>query len=205
MTGTQKKNPKQSTTRRAGPKRSEASKIAVQKAALEELTSNGWRNFSVDRVAKNAKASKQTIYRWWPTPACLVVEAALEGIPKGTDPNTGLKERLLAIVTPLIQDIRLGDGAHKWRGVLLAAADTDEANEIFRKWITETYKKPIRFVLAENTNKNLIRRDWDIDFIVESLLGPVWHRIVAMRAPIPESYLAALVDTVADSLRKTDT
>ncbi len=198
------KSKKTTTARRAGPKRSEASRLAVQTAALEELASNGWRNFSVDRVAKNAKASKQTIYRWWPTPACLVVQSALENTPKSTDPNTTLKERLSALMSPLINDIRLGDGAHKWRGVILAAADSDEANEIFRNWIAETYRKPVRFVLAEHTNKNLIRRDWDIDFVIESLLGPVWQRVVAMRAPLPENYVDRLVDAVINNLKKDD-
>ena len=46
-------------------------------AAYTELSEHGWRGFSVDRVAKNAKASKQTIYRWWKSAACLAVDAAL--------------------------------------------------------------------------------------------------------------------------------
>lgn len=204
MAGSTAKSKKTPAARRAGPKRSEASKLAVQKAALEELAINGWRNFSVDRVAKNAKASKQTIYRWWTTPACLVVQAAIETTAKQADPNTTLKDRLTAIISPLINDIRLGDGAHKWRGIILAAADDDAANEIFRNWVTENYRKPTRFILAEHTNKNLIRRDWDIDFVVDNLLGPVWQRIAAMRAPLPEKYSEQLVDSVISYLKKDD-
>ena len=63
--------------RRVGPRRSEASTNAVLVAAYTELSEHGWRGFSVDRVAKTAKASKQTIYRWWKSAACLAVDAAL--------------------------------------------------------------------------------------------------------------------------------
>lgn len=202
MSDTKPKTKKPGTARRVGPKRSEASRLAVQNAALTELTRSGWRNFSVDRVAKEAKASKQTIYRWWPTPACLVVEAAIEKLPKPQDPNTELKARIVSILSPLIDSIKAGNGAHMWRGVLLAASDDEQAGEIFRNWLTETYKKPIRFILAELTNKNQIRRDWNIELVIESLLGPIWHRIVAMRAPVPENYLDALADALVQNLKK---
>ena len=56
--------------RRVGPRRSEASTNAVLVAAYTELSEHGWRDFSVDRVAKTAKASKQTIYRWWKSILC---------------------------------------------------------------------------------------------------------------------------------------
>ena len=76
-----------SDKRRVGPKRSEASTKAVLDAAYTELSEHGWRGFSVDRVAKNARASKQTIYRWWKSPACLAVESALNklGEPRAGD------------------------------------------------------------------------------------------------------------------------
>lgn len=202
MTETTSKPKAKTTARRVGPKRSEVSRLAVQSAALQELVEHGWRNFSVDRVAKNAKASKQTIYRWWATPACMIVEAALEKLPKAEDPNTTPEERVLALISPLFNSIRNGDGAHIWRGILLAAADDEEAGELFRKWATESIRKPLRFILAEQANKGLIRRDWEIDFAMESLLGPLWHRIAAMRAPVTDGYAERVTESLITNLKK---
>ncbi len=42
----------ESDRRRVGPRRSEASTNAVLVAAYTELSEHGWRDFSVDRVAK---------------------------------------------------------------------------------------------------------------------------------------------------------
>jgi AcrR family transcriptional regulator len=185
--------------RRVGPKRSEASTQAVLAAAYTELSEHGWRGFSVDRVAKNAKASKQTIYRWWKTAACLAVDAVIGTLANGKQAAAASGEpqaRISAIIEPMLVAVRTGDGAHAWRGALLAAADDQEAGEIFRAWFNEQVKIPLRHILAELALKNQIRRDWDIDLATELLFGPIWHRLIAMRGPVPEVYSRRLVESV---------
>ena len=190
--------------RRVGPRRSEASTHAVMEAAYVELSEHGWRGFSVDRVAKTARASKQTVYRWWKSPACLAVDAALAKLaaPRaaglaGADP----RERISALVEPMLTAIRTGNGAHAWRGALLAAADDQDAGEAFRAWFAESVKTPLRHILAELALKGQLRRDWDIDLATELLFGPIWHRLIAMRGPVPEAYSRRLVDSVLKALQ----
>lgn len=180
--------------RRVGPRRSEASRRAVLDAAYNELSEHGWRGFSVDRVAKNAQASKQTIYRWWRTPALLAVDAALVRLPETRTPGPDFRDRISALLEPLLFAVRSGDGAHAWRSAVLAAADDADAGEAFRAWFSERIKIPLRHVLAEQALKGQIRRDWDIDLATELLVGPVWHRLIAMRGPIPESYSRRLIE-----------
>src|ERR1700759_691201 len=186
--------------RRGPPRRSEASTNAVLEAAYVELSEHGWRGFSVDRVAKNAKASKQTIYRWWKSAACLAVDAGLGRFGEGNPPATNggapadVRDRIAALIEPLLLAVRTGDGAHAWRGALLAAADDQEAGETFRSWFSESVKIPLRHILAEQALKGGIRRDWDIDLATELLFGPIWHRLIAMRGPVPEIYSRRLVE-----------
>jgi AcrR family transcriptional regulator len=197
--------PDEAEKRRVGPRRSEASTQAVLVAAYTELSEHGWRGFSVDRVAKNAKASKQTIYRWWKSAACLAVDAALATLagksaaPAGND----VRDRISALIEPLLVAVRTGDGAHAWRGALLAAADDQDAGEIFRSWFSETVKIPLRHMLAEQALKGSLRRDWDIDLATELLFGPIWHRLIAMRGPVPEVYSRRLVESVLRALAPT--
>ena len=191
--------------RRVGPKRSEASTNAVLVAAYTELSEHGWRGFSVDRVAKTARPSKQTIYRWWKSAACLAVDAALATLagrsvsPAGSE----VRDRISALIEPLLIAVRTGDGAHAWRGALLAAADDQDAGEIFRAWFSESVKIPLRHILAEQALKGSIRRDWDIDLATELLFGPIWHRLIAMRGPVPEVYSRRLVESVLRALAPT--
>ena len=189
--------------RRVGPKRSEASTNAVLVAAYTELTEHGWRGFSVDRVAKNAKASKQTIYRWWKSAACLAVDAVLGTLPEkpaAQASTVDVRDRIGALIEPLLVAVRTGDGAHAWRGALLAAADDSEAGEIFRAWFGEHVKIPLRHILAEQALKGVVRRDWDIDLATELLFGPIWHRLIAMRGPVPEVYSRRLVDSLLKAI-----
>ncbi len=191
--------------RRVGPKRSEASTNAVLVAAYTELSEHGWRGFSVDRVAKNAKASKQTIYRWWKSAACLAVDAALSTLSQKsvTPASNDVRDRISALIEPLLVAVRTGDGAHAWRGALLAAADDQDAGEVFRAWFSESVKIPLRHILAEQALKGSIRRDWDIDLATELMFGPVWHRLIAMRGPVPEVYSRRLVESVLRALSPT--
>ena len=46
----------------------------------------------------------------------------------------------------------------------------------------------MRMVLAEMASKRVIRRDFDLDEVIEQLLGPLWHRICVMKAPVREGF-----------------
>lgn len=188
--------------RREGPKRSEASRQAILAAAREELTEHGWRGFSPDRLAKRARASKQTIYRWWPSIASIAVEAAIDKIDdpivKSTDP---VDVQLAGFIRPIVELARAGDSAHLLRSALLAAADDAQAGEAFRLWFNNSFRKPMKAVLAEAAARGKIKRDYDIDMASEMLFGPVWHRMVLMRGPLPEVIALRAAQSVIAALR----
>lgn len=172
--------------RRQGPKRSQASRIAILQATREELAEHGWRTFSVDKLAKRARASKQTIYRWWPSIGGLCVDAALPLIPapqrpSSNDPVAQIAQHILPIETAA----RVGNHGLILRAALLAAADNLEAGTIWRDWLKENVRQPLRMTLAELANRGIITRDWNVDFAMDTLLGPFWHRLVILNAPIP--------------------
>lgn len=190
------------TVRREGPKRSEASRQAILAAAREELTEHGWRGFSPDRLAKRARASKQTIYRWWPSIASIAVEAAIDKIDdpvvNSSDP---IDVQLSGFIRPIVELARAGDSAHLLRSALLAAADDAQAGEAFRLWFNERFRKPLKTVLAEAAVRGRIKRDYDTDMASEMLFGPVWHRMVLMRGPLPEIIAMRAAQSVVAALR----
>lgn len=56
-----------------GARRSPATEKAVLDAAESLLTEAGYSGLSMDAVARRARASKATVYRWWPTRAHLLI------------------------------------------------------------------------------------------------------------------------------------
>lgn len=175
---------------RKGPTRSEASKAAILDATRIEMAEMGWKAFSVDSVAKRASASKQTIYRWWPSIGAMCVDAALALIPDSPDGGRDPQERITALIVPLEATARTGQGHAVLRVALLAAADDKDAGEVWRAWIGRDIRQPLRMLLAELAGKRVIRRDFDLDEVVELLLGPLWHRLMVMRAPVREGFCA---------------
>ncbi len=181
-------NTKPTRQRRQGPKRSETSQAAILEAVRDELAESGWRGFSVDNVARRAQASKQTIYRWWPSIGTLCIDAALSLIPSAPDGARDAQQKIAAIIAPLEATARAGAGNYILRAALLAAADDEDAGEKWRGWIKAEIRTPLRMILAELAAKQVIRRDWNIEDAMDVLLGPIWHRLLVMRAPIPEAF-----------------
>ncbi|WP_139809322.1 TetR/AcrR family transcriptional regulator, partial [Mycobacterium avium] len=50
-------------------RRSEKSRTAIVTATRELLLERGFDGLTIEAVAARAGVGKQTIYRWWPTPA----------------------------------------------------------------------------------------------------------------------------------------
>mgnify|MGYP000436353582 CR=1 FL=1 len=179
----------QNTTKtKKGQRSSEESRAAILKATRDEMAENGWRKFSVDKVSRKAKASKQTIYRWWPAIGNMCIEAAMDLVPErlklGRDPI----ERISALLQPLEEATRAGSGHAVLRVAMIAASDDQAAGETWRAWLKDNIRAPLRLILAEIAAKKIIRRDFDLDEAVDILTGQMWSRVMIMRAPLPEAF-----------------
>ncbi|MEO0608492.1 MAG: TetR-like C-terminal domain-containing protein [Pseudomonadota bacterium] len=167
---------------------SEESRAAILQATREEMAENGWRKFSVDKVSRKAKASKQTIYRWWPAIGNMCIEAALELVPQRSQLGRDPTERISALIKPLEDVTRLGSGHAVLRTAMIAASDDKDAGETWRAWMKDNVRAPLRLVLAEIATKKVIRRDFELDEAVDLLTGQLWSRVMIMRAPLPEAF-----------------
>ena len=174
--------------RKKSQRSSEESRAAILKATREEMAENGWRKFSVDKVSRRAKASKQTIYRWWPAIGNMCMEAAIELIPDRSKLGRDPTERIAALIQPLEDATRLGSGHAVLRAAMIAASDDKDAGETWRTWMKDNIRAPLRLVLAEIAAKNVVRRDFDLDEAVDFLTGQLWSRVMIMRAPLPEGF-----------------
>ncbi|MDJ0922225.1 MAG: TetR/AcrR family transcriptional regulator [Henriciella sp.] len=186
--------------RRQGPRRSEDSRAAILEATRKELVENGWRKLSVDKISRHAKASKQTIYRWWPAIGTMCVEAALTQLPPRSTHGRDPVERIADLLQPLESAMKAGSGHAVFRGALMAACDDKEAGDAWRNWIKDNIRAPLRLVLAEIATKKIIRRDFDLDEAVDTLTGPIWSRVLIFRAPLPDNFSSHQASKLLKSL-----
>ncbi|MEN8876093.1 MAG: TetR/AcrR family transcriptional regulator C-terminal ligand-binding domain-containing protein, partial [Hyphomonas sp.] len=99
--------------------------------------------------------------------------------------------RITTLIVPLEAAARTGAGHAVLRVALTAAADDKDAGELWRAWMNRDIRMPMRMLLAELAGKRVIRRDFDLDEAIEEMLGPLWHRILIMRAPVREGFCSA--------------
>jgi AcrR family transcriptional regulator len=114
--------PTETARRSIGATRNPESERAILEAARELLAEKGLSGFSIEAVARRARAGKPTIYRWWPDKTRLLL-AVYTGIKRDlVDPDTGSLE---------------GDIAGFLRNIIGFWRDT-EAGRIFRSVLAES-------------------------------------------------------------------
>src|SRR5438309_8646329 len=73
-----------------GRPRSEEARRAVLAASAQLVERHGYGALTMEGIARSAGVSKQTVYRWWPSKAAVVLEALNEGAERlAPTPATG--------------------------------------------------------------------------------------------------------------------
>jgi AcrR family transcriptional regulator len=87
-------------------RRSSKSHEAIIDATVKLLGSSGYVDFSIEKVASQAGVGKQTIYRWWPSRADLVLEVWRDRLLPplapydGASPVTRLSGKVIVLLWP---------------------------------------------------------------------------------------------------------
>jgi AcrR family transcriptional regulator len=166
---------------------------AILDATLEELAENGYPQFTVDAVATRAGASKNSIYRRWPTRADLVL-AAVRGrmISSETLPDTGeLRGDLLAT---------LRQAAEQFNGPVGEALRTVVFEAVTDDWLQDRGPGAATGLMRALAERAGERGELDPTKITERALeaGPALLRyhFLFRGTPIPDQVVVQIVDEV---------
>lgn len=171
---------------------------AVLEATLEELAAVGYASFSIEGVADRAHVHKTTVYRRWRDRENLLLEALLErGRERVPIPDTGsFRSDLLAYGKEVVAGLR----APETEAVVRAAAsigdrDSPIARATHRFWAA-------RFDLARQVVDRAIARkeiapDVDPRVVVESIVAPIYFRLLLTGERLDRRFLECLVEFAA--------
>jgi AcrR family transcriptional regulator len=181
--------------RRPGLPRSEATRQAIFTAALDELEEHGYGALTIEGIAARACAGKQTIYRWWPSKADVVLDAMLDlSTTRITVPDTGsLDADLSAFLAATFRE----RGQRKVLIGLMAQAvlDPDFATA-FRERFLFSRRTALRGILDRAVTRGEIRPDVDLELLIDVVYGVLWYRLLVNHVPLSEKSgqdLAALL------------
>ncbi|MFF4343805.1 TetR/AcrR family transcriptional regulator [Kitasatospora sp. NPDC001540] len=185
------------TPARPGRRRSEESRRAILAAAYELLGEAGYARLTVEGIAARAGAGKQTVYRWWPGKADVLLEAvtvhARQHIPL---PDTGdhaadlhaFLAATFAAATPTT-----GDALR----ALMAEAQIDPAfGERFRDTLLNPRREALGTLLARAHAADALAPQLTPATAVDLAFGLLWYRLLATREPLDERLAALLTRTL---------
>ena len=180
-------------------RRSERARQAIHAATAELLSSTSYDAITIEKIAAQAGVGKQTIYRWWPSKAAIVVDVWAEVIaPRVAFPDTGdleadlraqLTRMLDVLAEPVLGLNYMAVIADSQRDERLAA---DLSARIFAPRIADT-KDRLRSAQAAGQ----MRDDIDVDTVTDLLYGGIFFRslfrLVQLDRTQPDALVAALI------------
>ncbi|MFJ8232522.1 TetR/AcrR family transcriptional regulator [Streptomyces sp. NPDC094448] len=189
-------------------RRSERSRRAIYEAALDLVTEVGYARTTIEGIASRAGVGKQTIYRWWPSKAAVLLEAFLDLVTPadpahgGGFPDTGDLEADLKTVLRASVD-ELTDPRYEGPTRALAAAgivDETVGAAFLEKLLDPGLKLYTeRLAAAQGTGD----ADPGIDprIATELFVGPLLHRWLLRTLPLTHDYTDRIVEYALYGLR----
>ena len=162
-----------------GRPRSEHARVAILRSALHLLGKNGFAELTIEDVAANAGVGKATVYRWWPNKAVLIADAFAGNTTRKLHfPDTG------SLLTDMSQQMRqLVKVFRSPRGRIVSAllgggqSDNDLISA-FRERFMKPRRQEAYVTLQRGIRRGELRRDADMDLILDSLYGPIYMRFL---------------------------
>ena len=166
------------------------------RAALKVLTDEGMAGFSIEAVARQAGASKATIYRYWSSPPALLVDAMEVATQPFPLPDTGSLRSDLIDLGSKLEDLLRDQDTSRQIAAFIDAAERDGQLRDLLVRLGERRREVMRKVLVAARDRGEIPRSRDLELLVDLLAAPAFYRRFIAHIPVPRGYTAAMVELV---------
>ncbi len=162
-----------------GRPRSEHARLSILRSTLDVLSKTGFSGLTIEEVSARAGVGKATVYRWWPHKGALIADAfASSTISNLRFPDTG------SLATDMSRQMRqlvkvLSSPRGRIVSAILAAGQSDqEVIAAFRERFLKPRRQEAYATLRRGILRGELRRDVDLDLLLDSLYGPIYMRFL---------------------------
>ena len=188
--------------RSIGARRNPDTEQAILEAAEAIVAEEGIAGFSIEAVAKRARAGKPTIYKWWPGKTALLLDVYHRQKPASVHMDTGTVEGdVLACLIGVFA--HWGDtGAGQIFRFVIAEAQRDEAAaESLRAYSVERRVQSGE-IFRRGIARGELAADIDVELCAEMLAGFIWQRLLTGRIERDREELRQVARQVVRGLLK---
>lgn len=189
------------TRARPGRKRSEDSRQAILAAALELTAELGYAGLTIEGIAARSRTGKQTIYRWWPSKADVLLDA-LAATADLHVPVTEHGSYAADLHAFLDASFALGQtrAVQEALRALMAHAQIDPAfHERFRAAFLERRRAALRVILDRARERGDLPPHPSPEVVCDLVFGVIWYRVLATGAPLNDDLADELVTVLIPS------
>ena len=177
----------------AGPgrPRSERARRAILDAALAIAEAQGYGAVTIKGVAQAANVGRQTVYRWWPNAAYVLLEALFErGEREAAPVDTG------DVATDLRRFLTDTFGLANVAGTVLLGLVADSAHDPELSAGVRSRLGERQHMLAEILRRGQARGQLTgsspVEVVVDMIFGAMWYRLIGGHGPVDAALAAEL-------------
>ena len=176
----------------------EAPRERLLAAAGAILARDGYNGLTMERVAAESGVAKTTLYRHWPTKAALCMDLYLAQAARELhDPDTGRVADDLRYVVNTVVRLQTRTIAGPALVGLIAEAQIDPSTrQAFLAEFAQRRRAITRMILERAIARGEVRRDVDVDLVIDLLGGATTFRLLQGHAPLNARFADALVALV---------
>lgn len=190
------------TSRRSiGAARNPQSEEAILEAATAILAEAGYAGFSIEAVARRAKAGKPTIYRWWPSKAHLLLDVYKRLKDVLPDPDTGSVHGDIVLFLESLTAFWSGSAGDVFRSLLAEAQIDEPAAAALRAYSLDRVEHTsIMFERAKQRGE--IRGEVDSLAATEMLSAFAWKLLLTGRLQNAHDEIRSLAEIMTRGMLK---
>jgi AcrR family transcriptional regulator len=164
-----------------GARRSPETEEAILVAAEAIIAEGGIVGFSIEAVAKRARAGKPTIYKWWSGKIALLLDVYHRQKPASVHMETGTVEGdVLAFLTGIF--VHWGDtGAGEVFRFIIAEAQRDLAAAASLTDYSAERRLQAEEIFARGITRGELAAGVDVGLCADMLTGFIWQRLLTGR------------------------
>jgi AcrR family transcriptional regulator len=183
--------------RSPGRPRSEQVRVAILSSTLKLLEQNGFPDLTIEDVAAQANVGKATVYRWWPNKAALIADAFASSTSRKLHfPDTGSVRTDMSQQMSQLVKIFLSRRGRIVSAILGGGQSDRELITAFRDRFLKPRRQEAYATLRRGIARGELRKDADLDLILDSLYGPIYMRFLIRHARLTTDFVDRLSQLV---------
>jgi AcrR family transcriptional regulator len=187
--------------RTPGRPRSETSRQAILVAALELVAESGYAGLTIEGIAARAGVGKQTIYRWWPSRADVLLEAgaAKAELHVPVTDHGSYQADLRAFLEASYALANRQWLADLLRALMAEAQINPEFGHRFRFAFLERRRDALAIITQRARERGDLPARPEPGVAADIVFGTIWYRILATRQALDADLVNTLVGLLAPS------